>query len=67
MAWFKIKKNPAAETSNRAIEQKLDRIIELLETSNHTPQVIAQRVSGELAKSLQQPLLPTSNHPKNQV
>lgn len=31
MTWFKTKKNPVTETSNRAIEQKLDRIIELLE------------------------------------
>lgn len=67
MAWFKINKNPATETSDRAIEQKLDRIIELLETSDHTPQVIAHRVSGELAKSLQQPLLTTSNRQKKQV
>ncbi|WP_237242524.1 hypothetical protein [Rothia nasimurium] len=31
MPWLKIKKNPAAETSNREILKRLDRIIELLE------------------------------------
>lgn len=46
MAWFKTKKNQVTETSNRAIEQKLDRIIELLKQLNSSPDGFAKQVSS---------------------
>ncbi|MFC6353946.1 DUF4083 family protein [Rothia nasimurium] len=51
MHWTATQKSPATETSNQAIEQKLDRIIELLEeiASPH------QRVVEQLRNSHKRP------------
>lgn len=54
MSWFKSpKKNPVTENSNRAVEEKLDRIIELLEKNRPAPQEFGTQISQAMAQELE--------------